>query len=383
MLSGEDEFVINQPESTSTGPEDSVTEAQTRSSASNFYAPRPVLKRGLEDGPAIAPFDPANPHSTAYSSPLPGSGQAAIADSVPDSELPPSPRRGLLRLPYSPLLERLAYVAAFGGTLMAAWLLGILVAQILPGSFERPPLQEAVLRKSSRLASRLWHFHQLWQSPTDEMRIEAIPLPETGPVLAPVELSPVERQPLIDELNSIETEIVTLERRLQTLEKRLGKPAYQGSDINSRVNSLRAAIDPPVRPKIEADYAPVPSDPTETLLSVVNLKVTLPSDALFAPGQSDLKDTALLHQVLDQLVNYPGATILIRSYSDNQATATDSRKYTLAQADALSDYLQAALPETYRWVILGSGQASPLASNEDVAGRQRNRRIEILVDNRK
>lgn len=376
--------MINQPESTSPGPEDGVTDAQTRSGASNFYVPRPVLKRGLEDaGPAIAPFDPANPHSTAYSSPLPGSEQTAIADSAPDSELPPPPHRGLLQLPYSPLLERLAYVAAFGSTLMAAWLLGILVAQILPGSFERPPLQEAVLRKSSRLASRLWHFHQLWQSPTDEMRIEAIPLPETGPVLAPVELSPVERQPLIDELNSIETEIVTLERRLQTLEKRLGKPAYQGADINSRVNSLRVAIDPPVRPKVEADYAPVPSDPTETLLSVVNLKVTLPSDALFDPGQSDLKDAALLHQVLDQLVNYPGATILIRSYSDNQATVTDSRKYTLAQADALSDYLQAALPETYRWVILGSGQASPVASNEEATGRQRNRRIEILVDNRK
>ncbi len=376
--------MINQPESTSAGPDDGVTESQTRSGASNFYLPRPVLKRGLEDvGPAIAPFDPANPHSTEYASPPPGSGQAAIADSAPGSELPPPPRRGLLRLPYSPLLERLAYVAAFGSTLMAAWLLGILVAQILPGSFERPPLQEAVLRKSSRLASRLWHFPQLWQSPTDEIRIEAIPLPETGPVLAPVELSPVERQPLIDELNSIETEIVTLERRLQTLEKLLGKPAYQGADINSRVSSLRVAIDPPVRPKVEADYAPIPSDPTETLLSVVNLKVTLPSDALFDPGQADLKDAALLHQVLDQLVNYPGATILIRSYSDNQSTTTDSRKYTLAQADALSDYLQAALPETYRWVILGSGQASPVASNEEATGRQRNRRIEILVDNRK
>lgn len=375
--------MINEPESTRTGPEDSVTEAQTGPGAHNFYAPRPVLKRGSEDAsPMVAPFDPANPYATAYSSPLPESGQAAIADGVPDSTLPPLPRRGLRRLPYSPLLERLAYVVAFGGTLMAAWLLGILVAQILPGSFERPPFQEAVLRKSSRLASQLWHFPRLWQSSTDEMRIEAIPLPETGPVLAPVELSPLERQPLIDELNSVETEIVTLERRLQTLEKRLGKPPYQGADIDSRVNSLRAAIDPPVRPEVEADYEPVPSDPTKTLLSVVQLKVTLPSDALFDPGQRDLKDTALLRQVLDQLVNYPGATVLIRSYSDNQATATDSRKYTFNQADALSEYLQATLPETYRWVILGSGQASPVASNEDAAGRQRNRRIEILVDSR-
>ncbi len=374
----------NEPESTGAGPEDSVTEGQ-KAAWSNFYTPRPVLRRGLEEpAQSPAPFDPANPHAaSAYSSPLPYPRQAAIEPKVPDTELPPAQAQGRFSRLYSPLLERTAYVAAFGGALIAAWFLGILIAQIFPGHFDKPPLQEAVLRKSSRVASRLWHFRQLWQSPTDEIRVEAIPLPESGPVLAPVELSPIERQPLIDELNSIETEIVTLDRRLQTLEKRLGKPPYQGADIDSRVNALRAAIDPPVRPEVAASYEPVPSDPCEALLAVAQMKITLPSDALFAPGQSDIKDTALLHQVLDQLVNYPGATVLVRSYSDNQAKAADSRKYTFAQATALSDYLQSALPDPYRWVILGSGQSLPVASNEDAAGRQRNRRVEILVDNRK
>ncbi|MGB3294520.1 MAG: OmpA family protein [Phormidesmis sp.] len=369
----------------SSEPESTPEEATDEQGAawSNFYASRPVLRRGVEDsGRVIAPFDPANPEASAYSSPLPNPMQAETEAGASDRELPPAQPQGRFRRLYSPWLERTAYVAALGGSLMAAWLLGILIAQILPGSFDKPPLQEAVLRKSSRVASRLWHFRQLWQFPTEEIRVEAIPLPESGPVLAPVELSPMERQPLIDELNSIETEIITLDRRLQTLEKQLGKPPYQGADIDSRVNSLRIAIDPPVRPEVAADYEPVPSDPTESLLTVAKLKITLPSDALFAPGQSDIKDTALLHQVLDQLVDYPGATVLIRSYSDDQARAIDSRKYTFAQATALSDYLQAALPESYRWVILGGGQSSPVASNEDAAGRQRNRRVEILVDSR-
>lgn len=276
----------------------------------------------------------------------------------------------------------IAHVAAVSGTLTLAWLFGILVAQILPGNITKPPIQETVLRKSSRLVGRLWHFRQLWHTPTAETRIEAIPLPNIEPVVEPVKLSPIERQPLIDELNAIETEILTLDRRMATLEKQLGRPPYEDADIDNRVNSLRAAIDPPVRSPAEPSYKPTPADPNDALLDVAKLKITLPSDALFTPGQSDLKADPLLNQVLDQLVNYPEATVIIRSFSDDQADAIASRKYTVAQADVLSSYLKASLPEGYRWVVFGGGRSQPIASNEDELGRQKNRRIEILVDTR-
>lgn len=300
---------------------------------------------------------------------------------VPASPVAPRLKPWWEKQPYSAI----AYTLAVSGTLTGAWLCGILIAQILPGSFAQPPFQETVLRKSSRFASRLWHLPQLWQTPTTEIRIEAMPIPETGSVLAPVSLPPIERQPLIDELNSIETEVLTLDRRTQTLEKRLGKPPYKGEDVESRINLLRAAIDPPVRstepPKAEK-YEPTPSNPNNQLLEVTKLKIALPSDALFSPGQSKIKDTTLLNRVLDQLVNYPQATVLIRSYSDDHVEAASSREYTLAQANALSDYLRASLPSTYRWVTVGSGQSQPADSNDSDTGRQRNRRIEILVDTR-
>ncbi len=276
----------------------------------------------------------------------------------------------------------IAHMATVGGTLAIAWLFGILAAQILPGNISQPPIQETALRKSSRLASRLWNVRQLWHAPTAETRIEAIPLPNIEPVIEAAKLSPIERQPLIDELNAIETEILTLDRRMETLEKQLGRPPYQGADIDSRVNSLRAAIDPPVRSAAEPSYKPTPTNPNDTLLDVARLKITLPSDALFTPGQSDLKENPLLNQVLNQLINYPKSTIIIRSYSDDQAKAQNSRDYTLAQANVLGDYLQASLPEGYRWVVLGGGRSQPAASNENELGRQKNRRIEILVDTR-
>ncbi len=354
---------------------------------SAFHTARPSLSRGFDDyqradSPFNSPFaqpaasapqysgsPPANPNET------PGVYSSADVAVPP---LAPPPPRFWEKQPYSAI----AHVAALCGAITAAWLLGLMVAQIAPGNFAKPPLQEALLRKSSRLTSRLWHFPQLWQSPTAEIRIEAIPLPETGPVLTPIDLPPLEKQPLIDELNSIETEVITLDRRLQALEERLGRPPYRGTEIESRINSLRAAIDPPPRPQVEPSYDPVPQDPSEELLEVAKLKIILPSDALFAPGQSAIKDAAPLDQVLDQLVNYPESSILIRSYSDNQAGAIASRDYTLAQASALSDFLETALPGEYRWVALGGGQSQPVASNDDAVGRQRNRRIEIFVDTR-
>lgn len=274
----------------------------------------------------------------------------------------------------------IAHILAVGGTVIVAWFVGILAAQILPGSIRKPPLQEATLRRSSRLAKSLWHFPQLWQSQTNEVRIEAIPVPDTGPVTERIQLSPIERQPLIDELNAIETEVLTIERRIQILEKRMGRPAYEGADIDQRVKSLRVAIDPPVEVPAESDYTPQRTHPSDRLLEVAERKITLPADALFSPGQSTIKNADILTAVLDQLVNYPGASVVVRSYSDSQASASDSRDYTLAQANALSQHLQAALPEKYRWITVGGGATRAIASNKTVPGRQRNRRIEILID---
>ncbi len=393
-----------------------------------FYAPRAPLPRGLEDSTRLPrdeyssesdpdlgsyglgsygppsypqPSYPQPSHSqlpysrpteqgTSYTralAPQPhnlsggGEGVDSIENIDPDEAIAPAEKpRFWQKQPYGAL----AHLMAITGAVTAAWFLGILVAQLLPGRIAQPPLTEVLLRQSSRLATRLWHFPQLWQTPPHQFQIQAIPLPETGPLLAPVELPPIERQPLIDELNSIETEVITLDRRLKSLEKQFGYPPYQGADIDYRLKALRAAIEPPVRAEqvVEPIYQPVPSDRTQTLLDVAALKITLPADAVFTPGASELKDTAILNQVLDQLVNYPQATIVIRSYSDDQTDVLASRTSTLAQANALSAYLQTALPTPYRWVTLGGGQAQPVASNEDAANRQRNRRIEILVDTR-
>lgn len=335
-------------------------------------------KHGQSPSPHPPPLDPSA--GSAYVSPNAAYGTDPDAAVGPPSgyAAEPAPRRFWQKQPYAAI----AHLLAISGTLTAGWLFGILIAQVLPGNIQTPPLQESLLRKTSRLSSRLWHFNQLWQNPTVQVQIEAVPLPSTAPVVTPAALTPIERQPLIDELNSIETEILTLDRRIETLEQRLGSPPYEGADIDTRLNTLRDAIDPPVRPEIEPEYVPTPANPADRLLSVAQLRMTLPSDALFEPGQSSLKDDALLAQVLDQLVNYPESTVIVRSYSDNRADAIASRDYTLDQANAIATYLQSALPSAHRWVTIGNGQAQPVTTSSTPRDRQRNRRIEFLVDTR-
>ena len=351
-----------------------ASSSQPVGQSANFYAPRTALSRGFDANTYRQPPQPLSPPPV---TPSPHPDQAGLEGTDLPTPVVVKPRIWE-RQPY----WAIAHLSAIAGTLTAAWFLGILAARIIPGNFERPPLQESLLRKSSRLASSLWHLPQLWQTPTAETRITAIPLPETGPVLEPVELSPVERQPLLDELNAVETEMLTLDRRLQTIEKRLGKPPYQDAGIENRLNSLRSAIDPPVRTQAESEYEPVAEDPQARLLEVAKLKITLPADALFSPGDNELKATELLNQVLDQLINYPKATVVIRSYSDNQAGAIASREYTLAQSLELSRYLSESLPEGYRWVTVGGGQSQPVEPDDSALAQQRNRRIEILVDTR-
>ncbi|MEM9152953.1 MAG: hypothetical protein AAGB19_21220, partial [Cyanobacteria bacterium P01_F01_bin.3] len=288
-------------------------------------------------------------------------GQNEEGQNLTSPDVQPAPQLWE-RQPYALIAHLLIVSSAF----TIAWLLGILVAQILPGRLSEPPLQESLLRKSSRVTRRLWHFSQLWHTPTTQVRIDAIPLPETGPILKPVELSPFERQPLIDELNAIDTEIVTLDRRLRSLEKQLGSAPYRGTGIENRIETMRAAIDPPMRSESAPNaYEPTAREPNEMLLEVAQLQITLPSDALFEPGEPDLKAAALLEGLLDQLVNYPEATISVRVHSDNQATAIASREYTLAQANTLARYLQRNLPTTHRWIPVGMGAAQPVDDNMD------------------
>ncbi len=105
------------------------------------------------------------------------------------------------------------------------------------------------------------------------------------------------------------------------------------------------------------------------------------SDVLFDTGKFSLKPGARekLAKVAGILLAYPGLNIEVGGYTDN--VGADEMNQTLSEnrAGAVRDYLvqQGVAPNSVS--SRGFGNSLPVASNDSSAGRQQNRRVELLV----
>jgi outer membrane protein OmpA-like peptidoglycan-associated protein len=105
------------------------------------------------------------------------------------------------------------------------------------------------------------------------------------------------------------------------------------------------------------------------------------SDVLFDTGKYTLKPGARekLAKVAGILLAYPGLNIEVGGYTDN--VGGDGMNQTLSENRAASvrDYLVQQGVATNSVSAKGFGNTLPVASNGNSAGRQQNRRVELLV----
>jgi len=105
------------------------------------------------------------------------------------------------------------------------------------------------------------------------------------------------------------------------------------------------------------------------------------SDVLFDTGKYSLKPGARekLAKVAGILLAYPGLNIEVGGYTDN--VGGDAMNQTLSEnrAGSVRDYLVQQGVATNSVSSKGFGDTLPVASNSNSAGRQQNRRVELLV----
>jgi len=105
------------------------------------------------------------------------------------------------------------------------------------------------------------------------------------------------------------------------------------------------------------------------------------SDVLFDTGKYSLKPGARekLAKVAGILLAYPGLNIEVGGYTDN--VGGDAMNQTLSEnrASSVRDYLVQQGVATGSVSSRGFGNTLPVASNDNSAGRQQNRRVELLV----
>jgi len=105
------------------------------------------------------------------------------------------------------------------------------------------------------------------------------------------------------------------------------------------------------------------------------------SDVLFDSGKYSLKPGARekLAKVAGILLSYPGLKIAVGGYTDNAGGDAMNQTLSQSRAGSVLDYLVLQGVAHDSVSATGFGNTSPVASNTSSAGRQQNRRVELVV----
>jgi outer membrane protein OmpA-like peptidoglycan-associated protein len=103
-------------------------------------------------------------------------------------------------------------------------------------------------------------------------------------------------------------------------------------------------------------------------------------DVLFDTNAATLKPGANEH--LDRLASYltqnEGTRIIIEGHTDSRGPDAYNEELSRRRAQAVADALLTRGVPSSRFDIIGRGEAAPVANNDSAAGRQQNRRVEII-----
>ena len=111
------------------------------------------------------------------------------------------------------------------------------------------------------------------------------------------------------------------------------------------------------------------------------LRVRFDSDILFAINSAVLGGDSeyALVEFATVMHDYPQTAIVVQGYTDSSGSEEYNQKLSERRAQSVFNFMigQDIYPE--RMYSVGYGEAHPLADNATAAGRDRNRRVEILI----
>ncbi|GLX71365.1 flagellar motor protein MotB [Paenibacillus glycanilyticus] len=124
----------------------------------------------------------------------------------------------------------------------------------------------------------------------------------------------------------------------------------------------------------------------DTKLNQSQLMITISDNALFASGSDALKSESkeLANNISKMLEPYTGYEIVVSGHTDNQPIRTQSFKsnWDLSSSRAIR-FMDVLLQNNHlqpeRFSAIGYGEYRPVASNDTIAGRGKNRRVEVSI----
>lgn len=118
------------------------------------------------------------------------------------------------------------------------------------------------------------------------------------------------------------------------------------------------------------------------------IRIELAADVLFDFDKSTIKKEAAdaLHKVAGMITDHPGATVRIEGYTDAKGSDPYNMRLSQARANSVKTWLLVTekLKRT-KFATQGFGAKNPVVPNtkpdgsDDPEGRQKNRRVEIII----
>ncbi|HXC04040.1 MAG TPA: OmpA family protein [Bacteroidia bacterium] len=111
-------------------------------------------------------------------------------------------------------------------------------------------------------------------------------------------------------------------------------------------------------------------------------QISLNSAVLFNTGSAVLKPEAVkeLGKVLEQVKNFPGVQLVVEGHTDNVGSESGNQVLSEKRAKAVAAYFESALKgKKLKLKYYGYGAQYPVAPNDSASGREKNRRVELVI----
>lgn len=172
-----------------------------------------------------------------------------------------------------------------------------------------------------------------------------------------------------------EAETERLRTQMQEAEERARLALQQSQQIQDELARVRVEKERLERIRLLETSGAVVRTETRGIV------VTLPGGIFFDSGKATLKPGArnILTKAAENLKSMPDARISIEGHTDDVGSDELNMELSQKRAEAVRDLLVRNGVEPSRISATGHGEAIPLASNRNEAGRQQNRRVELII----
>lgn len=110
----------------------------------------------------------------------------------------------------------------------------------------------------------------------------------------------------------------------------------------------------------------------------------MPGNITFDSNDANIKPAfqPVLNSIAKVINEYSKTMVQVNGYTDSTGSAATNNSLSLMRANSISNYLRLRGVNGNRIVSNGYGSSNPIASNATAAGREQNRRGEIVLINR-